>query len=46
MFDCVLPSRNARHGMLYTRQGIINSKNAKWKKRSLPHRRSPRSRPH
>lgn len=30
MFDCVLPSRNARHGILYTRQGIINIKNAKW----------------
>ena len=30
MFDCVLPSRNARHGMLYTRQGIINIKNRKW----------------
>ena len=31
MFDCVLPSRNARHGMLYTANGIINIKNAKWK---------------
>jgi len=31
MFDCVLPTRNARHGMLYTREGIINIKNAKWK---------------
>ena len=31
MFDCVLPSRNARHGMLYTAEGIINIKNAKWK---------------
>ena len=31
MFDCVLPTRNARHGMLYTQQGIINIKNAKWK---------------
>ena len=31
MFDCVLPTRNARHGMLYTSQGIINIKNAKWK---------------
>lgn len=30
MFDCVLPSRNARHGMLYTRKGIINIKNKKW----------------
>ncbi len=31
LFDCVLPSRNARHGLLYTSQGIINIKNAKWK---------------
>ena len=31
MFDCVLPTRNARHGLLYTRNGIINIKNAKWK---------------
>ena len=30
MFDCVLPSRNARHGMLFTRKGIINIKNKKW----------------
>ena len=31
MFDCVLPSRNARHGLLYTNEGVINIKNAKWK---------------
>lgn len=31
MFDCVLPSRNARHGLIYTQSGIINIKNAKWK---------------
>ena len=31
MFDCVLPSRNARHGMLFTINGVINIKNAKWK---------------
>jgi queuine tRNA-ribosyltransferase len=31
MFDCVLPTRNARHGTLYTKNGIINIKNAKWK---------------
>ena len=31
MFDCVLPTRNARHGLLYTSEGIINIKNAKWK---------------
>ena len=30
MFDCVLPSRNARHGILYTADGLINIKNAKW----------------
>jgi queuine tRNA-ribosyltransferase len=31
MFDCVLPTRNARHGLLYTSEGIINIKNLKWK---------------
>lgn len=31
MFDCVLPSRNARHGMIYTREGIMNIKNARWR---------------
>jgi queuine tRNA-ribosyltransferase len=31
MFDCVLPSRNARHGLLYTAEGIINIKNSKWR---------------
>lgn len=31
MFDCVLPTRNARHGLLYTADGIINIKNLKWK---------------
>jgi queuine tRNA-ribosyltransferase len=30
MFDCVMPSRNARHGMLFTSEGIINIKNNKW----------------
>lgn len=30
MFDCVLPTRNARHGMIYTRHGAINIKNKKW----------------
>lgn len=30
MFDCVLPTRNARHGLVYTSEGIINIKNAKW----------------
>lgn len=31
MFDCVLPTRNARHGVLYTSEGIINIKNEVWK---------------
>jgi len=31
MFDCVLPTRNARHGILYTTQGVINIRNEKWK---------------
>lgn len=30
MFDCVMPSRNGRHGMLFTSEGIINIKNEKW----------------
>ncbi|MFN8279543.1 MAG: tRNA guanosine(34) transglycosylase Tgt [Saprospiraceae bacterium] len=30
MFDCVLPTRNARHGILYTSEGIINIRNKKW----------------
>jgi queuine tRNA-ribosyltransferase len=30
MFDCVLPTRNARHGLIYTWDGIINIKNKKW----------------
>lgn len=30
MFDCVMPTRNARHGLLYTSEGIINIRNAKW----------------
>ncbi len=31
MFDCVIPSRNGRNGMLFTWEGIINIKNEKWK---------------
>ncbi len=31
MFDCVLPTRNARNGLLYTMEGSINIKNKKWK---------------
>ena len=31
MFDCVMPTRNARNGMIFTTEGIINIKNEKWK---------------
>lgn len=31
MFDCVMPTRNARNGMLFTSEGTINIKNSKWK---------------
>ena len=30
MFDCVMPTRNARNGMLFTAHGTINIKNRKW----------------
>lgn len=30
MFDCVMPSRNARHGLLFTWSGTLNIKNEKW----------------
>jgi len=30
-FDCVLPTRNARHGILFTRRGEIRIRNARWK---------------
>ncbi len=36
MFDCVMPTRNARNGMLFTSEGIINIKNAKWKEDFSP----------
>jgi queuine tRNA-ribosyltransferase len=32
MFDCVMPTRNARNGMLFTKNGIINMRNKKWEK--------------
>ena len=32
MFDCVMPTRNGRNGMLFTKKGIINIKNKKWEK--------------
>jgi queuine tRNA-ribosyltransferase len=31
MFDCVMPTRNGRNGMIFTTQGILNMKNEKWK---------------
>ena len=31
MFDCVMPSRNARNGMLFTKNGFMNMRNEKWK---------------
>jgi queuine tRNA-ribosyltransferase len=31
MFDCVMPTRNARNGMLFTTEGILNIRNEKWK---------------
>ncbi len=31
MFDCVMPTRNGRNGMIFTSQGTINLKNEKWK---------------
>jgi queuine tRNA-ribosyltransferase len=36
LFDCVLPTRNARHGMLYTADGIINIRNQKWQQDFSP----------
>ena len=36
MFDCVMPTRNARNGMLFTSEGIINIRNEKWKEDFSP----------
>lgn len=36
LFDCVMPSRNARHGHLFTDAGIININNKKYEKDELP----------
>lgn len=36
MFDCVMPTRNARHGLLFTTQGIMNMKNEKWSRDYSP----------
>ncbi|MCD7775218.1 MAG: tRNA guanosine(34) transglycosylase Tgt [Clostridiales bacterium] len=36
LFDCVMPARNARHGHLFTRRGIINLNNAKYERDDTP----------
>ena len=36
MFDCVMPTRNARNGQLFTAEGIINIRNQKWKNDFTP----------
>src|SRR5699024_3589797 len=36
MFDCVMPTRNARNGQLFTLNGYINIRNAKWKNHQKP----------
>ncbi|MCQ4022466.1 MULTISPECIES: tRNA guanosine(34) transglycosylase Tgt [unclassified Ruminococcus] len=36
MFDCVMPTRNARHGQIFTKEGIRNIKNAKYTLDTLP----------
>ena len=36
MFDCVMPTRNGRNGMLFTSEGIINIKNKKWENEFSP----------
>ncbi len=36
MFDCVMPTRNGRNGMMFTSQGVINIKNLKWAKDFSP----------
>ncbi len=36
LFDCVMPSRNARHGQLFTKKGIININNAKYQSDDSP----------
>ncbi|HEX9941032.1 MAG TPA: tRNA guanosine(34) transglycosylase Tgt [Thermoanaerobaculia bacterium] len=36
LFDCVLPARNARHGVLFTREGVLRIKNARFREDPLP----------
>jgi queuine tRNA-ribosyltransferase len=41
MFDCVMPSRNGRHGLIFTEEGIINIKNERWKEDFTPIHEDP-----
>lgn len=36
MFDCVMPTRNARNGTIFTREGKVNLRNSKWKNHHAP----------
>jgi queuine tRNA-ribosyltransferase len=36
MFDCIMPTRNARNGMIFTREGKVNLRNARWKNHHKP----------
>ncbi len=36
LFDCVIPTRNGRNGMIFTKEGIINIRNSKWKQDHTP----------
>lgn len=36
MFDCVLPTRNARHGVMYTAEGVVHIRNQKWRNNFNP----------
>lgn len=36
MFDCVMPTRNARNGMLFTSEGVLNMRNLKWRNDHSP----------
>ena len=36
MFDCVMPTRNARHGIIFTWEGVMNMRNEKWKNDFTP----------
>lgn len=36
MFDCIMPTRNARHGMIFTTKGILNMRNERWKNDHSP----------